>query len=416
VQYDVALASRLDDNINKSSIYRADLDKIDFSYLPKLKRIATLHRETLYVIVRRTTGESAGKEGVEDSGTLHRLKGLKICLGPEQSGTRVVAEAVLEHHGIKKRDITYSYLMVPDMVDRLHTGDIDAGFLMSGLPSHAVQTLLNDPELRLLSLGAKERALIVESVAFNSATIPAKEYASQLPDELPIQTIATRAVLVTNEDLPYDVEVITAAIFGGAAFLGIEGSALNVTELSTATGEEPRDQLRRSLARELPSLPLHEDARAYYEDNGLRPIRVTRADRLYNRLYDLLTATWKGLTVLVILVAVYTGIIALRRDRTANAIGRRIIKKCFDEIGQPVDLKPFERPSRLWERLLSTVKEPPKERTLHKIRDIELRERVLRRWWERGDIDQARWRRLHELASDRISFLGERWGTDPENE
>ena len=187
-------------------------------------------------------------------------------------------------------EITPSYLMVPDMVHRLHTADIDAGFLVSGLPSPTVQTLLDDPALRLLSLGARERALIVESVAFSSVTIQAGEYPSQLADEPAIQTIGTRAVLVTDEDLPYDVERITAAIFEGAAFLDVGGSTLNVTELSTSTSEEPEEQLQRFLARSLPSLPLHEDARAYYEKAGLLPV----TPKTVELLYAWLTATCTG--------------------------------------------------------------------------------------------------------------------------
>jgi TRAP transporter TAXI family solute receptor len=357
MQYDTALASRVD----QSSIYRTELPNIDFSDLPNLKRIATLHPETLYVIARR-------EELPKQAATLGDLAGKRVCLGPEHSGTRVIAEAVLAHHGIST-SVKASYLMVPDMVQRLHSGEIDAGFFVSGLPSHAVQTLLEDPDLRLLSLGSKERAQIVESAPFYAKSIPAGTYACQQESEPDIQTIATRAVLVANGDLPFDVETITQAIFEGAAFLDVGGSALDVGPSSIAAAEDPRQRLQRFMAQDLPSLPLHEDARAYYEKVDLRPRRPTLVDFLY----DWLTATWRMLTVLLILVTGYAGFIRLKRDRKSNQIGRRIFKIVMESQGPE------------W-----------KLRKLLEQRD-DIKKRVPMRYWQLEELDKPRWHELNEL-------------------
>ena len=300
--------------------------------------------------------------------TLRDLKEMRVCLGPEHSGTRVIAEAVLMHHGILK-SIKRSYLMVPDMVQRLHSGEIDAGFFVSGLPSRAVQTLLEDPDLRLLSLGSKERAQIVESAPFYAKSIPAKTYACQKETEPDIQTIATRAVLVANGDLPFDVETITEAIFEGAAFLDIGGGALDVTASSIAAGEDPRQRLQRFMAQDLPSLSLHEGARAYYEKVGLRPRRRTLVDVLY----DWLTATWRMLTVLLLLVTGYVGFIRLKRDRKSNQIGRKIFEAVMGP-GSPA-----------W-----------KLQKLAEQRD-DIKKRVPMRYWELEELDRPRWRDLNDL-------------------
>ena len=374
MQYDIALASRLE----KSPIYRAKLKGIKFPSLPTLKRIATLHKETLYVIARR-------KMVPGDQPTLRDLKNLKVDLGPKQSGTHAIAEAVLEHHGICKdptdpscKDpIIPSYLMVPDMVHRLHSGDIHAGFIVSGLPSHAVETLLNDPDLRLVSLGPRERAKIVESAAFYAETIPAKKYACQWDTEPDIQTIATHAVLVANEELDFDVEVITKAIFEGAAFLDLGVSALDVSASSMATGEDPRQRLLRLMAQDLPSLPLHPSAKAYYEKAGLRPI----PPRLVDYLNNLLTATWRSLTVLLILVSISAYFIRLKRDRTSNWIGRSIV-----DIALPREPSPPLSP-------VSKLAELKKKRG-------DIRERVRKRWWQLEELDRSRSRDLHDLVQD----------------
>ncbi len=371
MQYDVALASRLE----KSSIYRTELVGVEFPELPDLQRIATLDTETLYVIARREPLDRQLLEErihEEDVGTVRSLKNLRVCLGPEQSGTRAIAEAVLEHHEISK-DIKPSYLMVPDMVHRLHSGEIDAGFIVSGLPSHAVETLLDDPQLRLLSLGARERAKIVESAPFDSVSIPPNKYASQPPGEA-IRTIATRAVLVTNADLPFDVETITEAIFEGAAFLRIAPPSATGEGLQkappTTTGEALRKRLLDFMAQDLPSLPLHPGAEAYYERAGLLPPKR----KVVDFLYDWLTATWRTLAVLLILVTGYLGFISLMRDRTSNRIGREV----FNIVLDVDDSSPVSQLERLAKK-----------------RDI-INNLVPKRWFQ-GDMDKPRWRDLNDL-------------------
>jgi TRAP-type uncharacterized transport system substrate-binding protein len=375
MQYDVALASRRE----KSSIYRTELAGVEFPELPDLMRIATLDTETLYVIARRERVDEqrlAGSINEEDVGTVRSLKGLRVCLGPEQSGTRAIAEAVLEHHGILD-DISPSYLIVPDMVHRLHSGEIDAAFIVSGLPSHTVETLLDDPQLRLLSLGARERAKIVESAPFDSVSILPNEYVSQPPNEA-IRTIATRAVLVTNADLPFDVETITEAIFEGAAFLGIGESALEVTAPSITTGEDSRKRLLDFMGQDLPSLPLHPGARAYYERAGLLP----RERKVVDFLYDWLTATWRGLAVLLILVTGYVGFIRLKRDRTSNRIGRGIIDITLPKEPPLPPLSPVSKLAKL------------------KKKRSDIRKRVRKRWWQLGELDRSRSCDLHDLIAD----------------
>lgn len=109
-------------------------------------------------------------------------------------------------------------------------------------------------------------------------------------------------MLVITKDLSqdFDVKKITEAIFKGAAFLGVEGDA-------------------RDMAMDLSSLPIHPDAKTYYQDADYLPSEPS---------FDwsaVINATWKILAVLVILAGAYKGFIKLRRDSTANDIGRRIL-------------------------------------------------------------------------------------------
>jgi hypothetical protein len=67
----------------------------------------------------------------------------------------------------------------------------------------------------------------------------------------------------------------------------------------------------------------------------------------------------------------------LRRNRTANEIGRRILAI------------PLE----------ATIQDSV--RRFIKIRD-EIQDRVRRRWWRFGELDKLRWRYLRDLVHDRI--------------
>jgi hypothetical protein len=175
---------------------------------------------------------------------------------------------------------------------------------------------------------------------------------------------------VTNADVPFDVETITEAIFEGAAFLGIGESALEMTSSSVTKGEDPRKRLLDFMGQYLPSLPLHPGARAYYERAGLLP----RERKVVDFLYDWLTATWRGLAVLLILVTGYVGFIRLKRDRTSNRIGREIFKiVLYGEDSGPV--------SQL--------------KRLAKKRDV-INRLVPERYF-REDLDRSRWRELNNL-------------------
>ncbi|MHC4331498.1 MAG: TAXI family TRAP transporter solute-binding subunit, partial [Planctomycetota bacterium] len=290
---------------------------------------------------------------------LKKTKGkIEVCVGPNDSGTQAIARAVIKLHNLEDHIEDYTnplQLPVSDMVERLHAGTLDAGFFVSYVPTGALRSVVADEAFRLLSLGSRELRLM-QSGVFKMSTIDPDTYPCQKGQE--ISTIATRTVLVTTLDLPkqFPVRDITEAIFKGEAYLGIEG----LTKIA--------------MARRLPSLSLHPGADKHYkteEDLGLNPPSM-----------HWLRQTWTILGCLTMLITVmfipgYTGVIILRRNRTANAIGRRILA---------IPTEASFRDSV--ERLL-------------KIR-AEIQERVRRRWWRWGELDKHRWRYLRDLIHDRI--------------
>ena len=364
MQYDAALASRFG---QPRFVYNVDLpETASIPEVRNIRRIASLHQEKVHVITRReklvSIEEKLNERHPEsEQGAITTLselaqavrklspseERLRVSLGPERSGTQVVAQAILKHHGIDSTSIIPSFLPVLDMVNRLYSEEIDVGFFVSYVPSEALKTILNDGRIKLLSLGHEERAPMTATV-FATSTIEPGMYASQREDEPGIETISTRAVLVTTEDLPFDVETITEAIFEGQAFLGIQGGG-------------------DSMAADLPSLPLHPDAKRYYQDAGYLPSK---------HAIDWLTPTWRTLAILVILISGCKGLLMLRRESAGNEIGRRILSV-------PLEASVLDSARRLLA-----------------IR-TEIEQRVRRRWWRPGELDKPRWRYLRDLIDDR---------------
>jgi hypothetical protein len=127
-------------------------------------------------------------------------------------------------------------------------------------------------------------------------------YGAQAEGEPPVETVATWAVLVTRDDLPFDVQAITEAVFEGAGFLGIS-------------------ETTEGMARELPSLPLHAGAHAYYRESG----------RIPSTHIDWLTVTWRSLTILVILGAALRGALTMSRNATERWFRHRVLEVPVDD-------------------------------------------------------------------------------------
>jgi len=157
MQYDTALASHTQ---SPKVIFKTFLDGIDIPTVRGMKRIATLHQEKIHIIMRR---KLLGEDGTPP--TIDVLKGrsnLRVCLGPENSGTRVVAQAILNHSEISPKALIT--LPVLEMVNKIHDEEIDVGFFVGHVPSEAVKTLLDNNSIRLLSIPQKAIAKLVGQV------------------------------------------------------------------------------------------------------------------------------------------------------------------------------------------------------------------------------------------------------------
>jgi TRAP transporter TAXI family solute receptor len=370
MQYDAALASAED----PETIYWTELPGgAEVPHVDDLRRIAALHEEMVHLVVRRDKladleeGLNAERTGSDrrvitslnelDEALRESPPGekLRICLGPEKSATRRLAQAIIQHSGVDTTRISQMWSPVSEMISGLRTGEIHAGFIVSYVPGEAIEAILNDPhDFRLLSLGPRELNKLVGNV-FSVETIPPGTYYSQRAGEPGIRTLATRAVLVTREGLSghVDVEKVAEAVLDGR------------TRFPVSIDEE-------SLVQELPSLWIHPDAKAFYEDQGLLTPEVGVDWAFWALIISLLMGAGG------ILGALNKFVVWWRRDRTLNEVGRRILA-----VPLAADV-----PDSV-ERLLN-LKE-------------EIEERVQRRWWQPGEINESRWRYLRNLINVRAS-------------
>jgi len=364
MQYDAALAARAG-----VSVYSFDASEItDVPRIPEvrgLRRIAALHEDRIHVFARRALMDELSDDGVSvNIATLEMLaergESLRVWLGPEKSGSRILSQAILHHHGMHLSDVDAQFMSDSDMLMRYYSGEIDLGFFASHVPSHVLGPLVDDTDTILLSLAPKARVALLGS-ALSATVIEAGTYACQLEGSPEIQTVATRALLVTTEKVAADVSAITEALFDGEAFLGVPGGG-------------------DAMAEHIPSIPLHDEAEAYYLTAGYLPATPSFADVIF----EWLSVTWRFFAVIAIVVAACKGGLEVKREFTAHDFYRRALS---------VD---------------AASEEANKAGDLIEMRG-QISERVVRRSWAPGEIDRGRWRELHDLINELLADQKETW-------
>lgn len=355
LQYDVALAARWND---MKGVYGFEEEREDAqqqvkrtaSQLKGMRRIARLHEEKVHVLIRNEQHTEPGADVVA-SRTLDALKYKRISVGPPHGGSRLVAKAILKSAGLLD-SVTLYPLSMPDTIESLRAEALDGAIFVCAEPSLTLRPVLSGCEFRLLSIDGGSMAHLIGR-AFTGATITKEAYLC-LEDGQPVQTLSTRAVLVCNGRLTKDrAEQITTAIVEGLDYL-------------------PGRLERKDLAEDLPSIPLHAGAKAAYEEAGLLPPKARP-----EWLSWWVTVIWKTLAIIIILLGAHQGMLKFRRDATANRFGREVNRISTD----------------------ATV-----PHSVERLRALQkrIRERVIMRWWQPGEINRARWLPLNELIEARI--------------
>lgn len=214
------------------------------SPLSELRGIVSLYTEAVQILVR----PSLFLKKVAD------LKGKRVSVGPQKSGTEFNSRAILEAAGITFDEIRVANFSFEESVAALRDGSIDAAFIAAGVPTPAVEELAKEARIALLPLDFNLVDRLVQHYPyFVVVTIPANTYESQNRE---IPSVGVRALLVCPEDLgEQEIYGLTKALFSEVESLANKHPTAKAIELSSAL-------------RALP-FPLHPGARRYYYEQGL---------------------------------------------------------------------------------------------------------------------------------------------------
>ena len=213
-----------------------------FTQPVKLKALAQIYRSYVHVIAAESSGIR----------TLADLEGKRVSVGSPESGTRVIAERVLEVARIDLRTgIKREQLGVAESAAALESGALDAFFWSGGLPTSAVTDLTRARPVTMLDLRALVRPLRQRyGGVYQIAAIPAGTYPGV---DAAVPTISIPNYIVVSE-----------AINGGLAHDLTELLFDHGKEL-VAAHPESRDLDPDRAQQVIAPIGLHPGAEQYYD-------------------------------------------------------------------------------------------------------------------------------------------------------
>lgn len=213
----------------------------------KLRVIANLYPENVHLVVRK----DAGIAGVAD------LRGRRVSISTEGSGTIATARALLAAYGLSERRIMPNYDSADRAAQLLEAGELDAFFFVGGAPVTLISELVGRGAAELAPIdGAGRERLLAEQAHLQAGEIPAGTYAGY--DRIP--TVAVGALWIVNADVSDDlVYALTRALLNPA------------NRARLVAGHDKGRFIAPETAVRGASAPFHPGAVRYYAEIGLVP-------------------------------------------------------------------------------------------------------------------------------------------------
>lgn len=158
-----------------------------------IRGIAALYPETIQFVTTADMGITS----------VSQLKGKRVAVGASGSGSEANARQILAAYGITYDDIEPQYLSFGEAVDALKDGNVDAGVVVAGFPTAAIQDLSANKSAVVLDIDAATAAKLKEQYPYyNAITIPAGTYPGQETD---VNTICVKCILIGTDKLSDDM-------------------------------------------------------------------------------------------------------------------------------------------------------------------------------------------------------------------
>ena len=129
------------------------------------------------------------------------LRGKRIAVGPDGSGTRALALQILAVNGVALPPTQLLYLPAQEAADGLRSDAVDAAFIVAAPESAVVQELLAVPGVALLNLD-NAPAYLLRFPFLHQLTLPRStvDFVSNIPSRN-VSLVAPTANIVSTEDL-----------------------------------------------------------------------------------------------------------------------------------------------------------------------------------------------------------------------
>lgn len=183
---------------------------------------------------------------------LSQLKGKRVSTGSAKSGTEVIATRLITSAGLDPdKDVKRLPLSLPQTVDQMRAGKVDALFFSGGLPTPGIVDLMSAGKGKFVMLPLDDQLSALNAkygAVYTTSKLPKDKYGT--PEDVPTITVAN--LLVVNADMPdklaYD---LTRLLFEHQAELGqVHPEGKNFDKQGASTTDP---------------VPLHPGASRYYQ-------------------------------------------------------------------------------------------------------------------------------------------------------
>lgn len=226
---------------SSSTLYEASVGEGPFEEALPVAAMAYLYPAVLQIATTSDTGIK----------TMGDLAGKSISLGPPGSNAAVLAQRILEAHGVFDAG-NAQFLSYNEGTNALMNGTVDATVVLAGAPTAALIDLAAQRDMRLIPVDRdKVDALIEQYPFYQLHEIKPGTYEGQ---DAPVSVINDPATLFTHRDAPEEtIYQITKTIFDNLDTLAeVHPQAANIA---------------RETAPNTP-IPLHPGAQRYFDEAG----------------------------------------------------------------------------------------------------------------------------------------------------